>query len=425
MDTIYALASARGRAGVAVVRLSGPGAFAAVGVLAGRVPAPRRLVRRDLWDGGQLLDQAMVVVFPAPASFTGEDVAEVHLHGGVAVVAAVLRALGAIPGLRLAGAGEFTRRAFENGRIGLVGVEGLGDLIDAETEAQRRVAMAGAAGRAGEVAQRWREALVEARALLEAMIDFADEEVPVDTWPMVVPVVERLLDEIGRAERDAGQAERVRDGFEVAIVGAPNVGKSTLLNALAGREAAITSDVAGTTRDVIEVRMDIGGLAVTLLDTAGLREASDPVERIGIARTRDRAAAADLRVFLVGDEGLPAGVVPGPEDLVLRGKADLGWGDISGTTGAGVDGLLAAILARLEARVPPAALFARERHRLALALARRALESARDGIDAGAGPVELVAESMRVAAQALAGLIGEVDSEAVLGAVFARFCIGK
>lgn len=425
MDTIFALASARGRAGVAVVRVSGSRAIAVAESLCGRLPAPRVLARRDLRDGNGILDQAMVAVFPAPASFTGEDVVEFHLHGGVAVVAAVLRALGSLSGLRLAGAGEFTRRAFENGRIDLVEVEGLGDLIDAETEAQRRLALVGAAGKAGETARRWRSALVEARALVEAMIDFADEEVPVDTRPMVAPVVRSLLAEVAAAERAAGQAERVREGFEVAIVGAPNVGKSTLLNALAGREAAITSAVAGTTRDVIEVRMDLGGLAVTLLDTAGLRETADPVERIGIERALARAERADLRVALVVGNGVPAEIRLGPDDLVVRGKADLGEGEVSGLTGAGVDGLLAAIAERLQARVPPAALFARERQRLALAAARQALESARDGVEDGGLPIELVAEALREAAQGLAVLVGEIDSESVLGAVFARFCIGK
>ncbi len=272
MDTIYALASARGKAGVAVVRISGPLAFLAVKNLTGDVPSARRTALRILRDAaGEVLDEALVICFEKGASFTGEESAELQLHGSIAIVNAVLRTLSEMEGLRLAEAGEFTRRALENERLDLAQVEGLADLIEAETEAQRRQALKVFSGVLGEKVERWRTALVRAAALIEATIDFADEEVPVDVSPEVLELIATVMLDLETEARGAKMAERIRDGFEVAIVGPPNAGKSTLLNALAGRDAAITSEVAGTTRDVIEVRMELGGLPVTLLDTALLK----------------------------------------------------------------------------------------------------------------------------------------------------------
>ena len=301
MDTIFALASARGKAGVAVVRISGPLSHDVVAKLCVLPPVRQAALRRLTWQG-EMLDEAFGGavrlwrrVLPERSS------AELHLHGSSAVVARVLRALGSVDGLRLAEAGEFTRRALENGKLDLAQVEGLADLIDAETEAQRKQALRVLSGVLGQRVEAWRVDLVRAAALIEATIDFADEDVPVDVSPEVTALISGLLVQLQAELHGARAAERVRDGFEVAIVGAPNAGKSTLLNALAGRDAAITSEIAGTTRDVIEVRMDIAGLSVTLLDTAGLRASDDAVEQIGVARGLERARAADLRVFLLDD----------------------------------------------------------------------------------------------------------------------------
>ncbi|MEI4485393.1 tRNA uridine-5-carboxymethylaminomethyl(34) synthesis GTPase MnmE [Frigidibacter sp. MR17.14] len=424
MDTIYALASARGRAGVAVLRISGPAAFAAVKHLAGAVPEPRRSSLRTLRDGDVVLDQALVLTFARGASFTGEDSAELHLHGSIATVNAVLASLSRIPGLRLAEPGEFTRRALENGCLDLAQVEGLADLIEAETESQRRQALRVLSGAIGVRAEAWRSQLIRAAALIEATIDFADEDVPVDVTPEVLALLDALQAELAREAAGASMSERIRDGFEVAIVGLPNAGKSTLLNALAGREAAITSEVAGTTRDVIEVRMDLDGLAVTLLDTAGLRETEDRVEAIGVQRALDRAAAADLRIFLRSDDGLPMGLDPVDQDIVIRGKADAGGG-VSGKTGAGVPELVAQVTAVLAARASGAALVTRERHRLAILTAIEAIESARIAVRGGATRAELAAEDLRRAIRALDSLVGRVDVEHLLGEIFTSFCIGK
>lgn len=284
MDTIFALASAPGKAGVAVLRVSGPSAWAAAEQLAGALPKPREAVLRRLKDRtGQVLDEALVLLFSEGASFTGEAVAEFHVHGSVAIQRAVLRELEEMDGLRMAEAGEFTRRALENDRLDLTQVEALADLIESETESQRVQALRVFSGALGQRVEDWRRDLVHAASLLEVTIDFADEEVPVDVSGEVRARLDHVLTGLDREIRGMDGAERIRSGFEVAIVGAPNVGKSSLLNALAGRDAAITSEIAGTTRDVIEVRMEIAGLPVTLLDTAGLRETQDPVEKIGIA----------------------------------------------------------------------------------------------------------------------------------------------
>ncbi len=276
METIFALASARGKAGVAVFRISGPQALAAGEVLVGHLPAPHRAGLRRIVADGEVIDDGLVLVFPQGESFTGEPVVELQVHGSVAVAAALGRVLSAMPGLRLAEPGEFTRRALANGRLDLAQVEGLADLIDAETEAQRRQAERVLQGAVAERVAEWRKLLVRVTALVEATIDFADEDVPVNVAPEVEALLDRLGGELRREIAGSRVAERVRDGFEVAIVGAPNTGKSTLLNALAGREAALTSEVAGTTRDVIEVRMDLDGVPVTLLDTAGLHELGRP-----------------------------------------------------------------------------------------------------------------------------------------------------
>jgi tRNA modification GTPase len=430
IDTIYALASARGKAGVAVIRISGPEAHHALSLMAS-VPKTRQAsVRRLMWQG-VLLDEALVLVFDKGASFTGEASVELHLHGGQAVVAAVLNGLEAIPGLRLADAGEFTRRALENGCLDLTQVEGLADLIDAETEAQRMQSLRVLSGAIGKKVDGWRRDLVRAAALLEATIDFADEEIPVDVMPEVHELLAKLKSDLSKEIEGSKIAERIREGFEVAIVGKPNIGKSTLLNAFAGRKAAITSEIAGTTRDVIEVRMDVDGLAVTFLDTAGLRTTDDKVESLGIDLAIERAAAADLRIFLTdGDENI-IGVNPQEGDLIVLGKADKFSGDgtgmagVSGLTGQGVTSLLASVSNTLSGRTTGAGILTRARHRNAIIAAVDALECALIELGKPLVVVELAAEELRLASRALEVLLGKIDVEILLGEIFASFCIGK
>ena len=427
MDTIFALASARGKAGVSVIRISGPRAFGACRNLAGSLPTARVASLRRLRLDDELLDEAVVLTFEQGASFTGEDIVELHVHGAIATVTAVLRGLEQISGLRLAEPGEFTRRALENGRLDLSQVEGLSDLIDSETEAQRKQALKVLSGAVGKVADRWRLDMIRAAALIEATIDFADEDVPVDVSPEVLSLIDGVLTEVRDEIRRVSASERIREGFEVAIVGQPNAGKSTLLNALAGRDAAITSEVAGTTRDVIEVRMDLGGIAVTLLDTAGLRETTDTVEKIGIERAISRAEAADLRVFLLADGDIPL-LTPRNSDLVVRGKSDISGIDefsVSGKTGAGVDRLIAEIARVLADRAAGAGVMTRERHRVAMKTAQGAMESARNEVQHGSDRAEMAAEDLRTAVRALEALVGRVDVEHLLDEIFSSFCIGK
>ena len=424
-DTIFALASARGKAGVAVMRVSGPQAHGALGQLCA-VPVARQAALRQLVWQGHVLDEALVLLFDEGASFTGEKIVELQVHGSLGVIKALTQALVQM-GLRQAEAGEFTRRALENGRLDLAQVEGLADLIDAETEAQRRQALRVLSGAVGKRAEGWRKDLIRAGALVEATIDFADEDVPVDVTPEVLGLIDGLLADLRREIAGTAVAERVRDGFEVAIIGAPNAGKSTLLNALTGREAAITSEIAGTTRDVIEVRMDLDGLAVTLLDTAGLRETLDPVEQIGVGRALSRAAAADLRVFLLDHPGEVLLMTPQADDIVVQGKADLHPTDgaVSGRTGQGLDQLVGRITAVLAEKAASAGVMTRERHRVAMIRAVEAMESARHQVEGVHGAAELVALDLRRAGRALDALVGRVDTEDLLDEIFASFCIGK
>jgi tRNA modification GTPase len=426
MDTIFALASAEGKAGVSIVRLSGPRSHEVARGMAGSLPEPRRAGLRRLVDRtGGFLDEALVLVFDEARSFTGEPVVEFHVHGSVAVIQAVLKDLGEHEGLRLAEPGEFTRRAMENGRLDLTQVEALSDLIEAETEAQRLQALRVLTGELGGKVETWRRDLVRAASLLEVTIDFADEDVPVDVSDEVRSLLESVVGGISAELQGSAAAERIRAGFEIAIVGPPNAGKSTLLNHLAGREAAITSEIAGTTRDVIEVRMDVGGLPVTMLDTAGLRESEDVVERIGVDRARDRAGRADLRVHLV-----PAGEQPifpvSEGDIVRTAKQDDGEsGGVSGLTGAGVAALVREIRDTLSARVARAGLATRERHRAALQSGETQLRQALLLLDHGPDEYELASEEIRLAIRRLEALLGRVDVEHLLDLIFSSFCIGK
>lgn len=429
-QTIFAPASGAGRAAVAVVRLSGPATREAVLALVGRLPPPRLATLASLRHGGDLLDRALVLWFPAPASFTGEDAAEFQLHGGRAVVASVLDALAAVPGCCPAEPGEFTRRAFLNGKMDLGAVEGLADLIDAQTEAQRRQALRQLDGALGRWVTPLRDDLLTALALAEGAIDFADED---DIVGPAAAELDRLVAGVANliaAElaRDA-HGTRLRDGLAVAIAGPPNAGKSALLNALAGRDVAIVSAQAGTTRDVLTVDLELAGYPVQLIDTAGLRDTDDPVEREGIARARARAASADLVLWL-HDAGQPS-----EPDVETAGtvwsvatKADLGMvlgaeRAVSALTGQGLGDLIAALgrFARQALVGGETAVVTRLRHRTALEAALACLER----VGTAGHDLELVAEDLRGAVDALAGLVGRVDTEEVLGAIFARFCIGK
>ncbi|EAQ46277.1 tRNA modification GTPase [Roseobacter sp. MED193] len=428
MDTIFALASAQGKAGVSVIRISGPNALGVANQICDRpLPAKGRGLRRLIDFDGSQLDEALVLSFAAPASFTGENIVEFQVHGSTAVVSAVLDRLTRTPDLRLAEPGEFTRRALENGKLDLAQVEALADLIDAETEAQRKQAQVVLSGGLGQLAERWRVDLIRAASLIEVTIDFADEDVPVDVTPEVTTLLNSVAQDLEAETKGVKIAERIRDGFEVAIIGAPNVGKSTLLNMLAGREAAITSEYAGTTRDVIEVRMDLAGLPVTLLDTAGLRDTDDHVEGIGIELARKRAEQADLRVFLVEpDEAIDLEMRPG--DIRLRPKADMreiSDGSISGKTGQGVDRLVTHISDTLKDRSTQVGVATRARHRDMMLAALNSLSEAQLVLQRGAEFYEIAAEDIRSAVRSLEMLVGRVGVENLLDEIFSSFCLGK
>jgi tRNA modification GTPase len=448
-DTIFALSSGRPPAAIAVVRICGPRAGEALRSLTGRLPEPRKAMLTNIRDPqtDEVIDQGLALWFPGPASETGEDMAEVQLHGGRAVISAVLMALTRITGLRLAEPGEFTRRAFEHGRLDLTRVEALADLIYADTEAQRRQAFRQLRGLLGNRAEAWRRSLIEAMALVEAGIDFADEgDVSADLVRPALDTVAQLLDQMEETLATSRHGERLREGLVVAIAGPPNVGKSSLLNRIARREAAIVSPIPGTTRDVIEVHLDLGGYPVTLLDTAGIHESRDPIEQEGIRRARARAAEADLVLWLTdandGKAGSPPAmggsgditwVVANKCDLLPRDQAEQSERNVAGTagflvsaqTGMGLDRLLAGLtdFAQKFFDSTEPALVTRERQRRLLqdtvAALRRALAERKSGRE------EIVAEELRLAAVALGRLTGRVDVEDVLDVIFRDFCIGK
>lgn len=428
MDTIFALASARGKSGVAVLRLSGPRAHAVGQAMAGSLPPLRQAgLRAVCRASGERLDTGLVIAFAAGASFTGEDVVELMVHGSLATIAAVETCLAEDYGLRLAEPGEFTRRALENGVLDLTQVEGLSDLLEAETESQRRQALRVLDGAIGKLVAGWRGHLVKAAALVEVSIDFVEEDIG-DFDAQILAELEAVAGELQREIAGQGGRERAQSGFEVALVGSVNSGKSTLLNTLAGREAAITSELAGTTRDVLEVRMEIGGFAVTILDTAGLRETDEQIESIGIARGQARADAADIRIILCDGPDAPPPVAIRPGDILRFSKADLHpgrSGGISGLTGEGVEELLAEVARELGQRVARDGVTVRRRHLQAMQRAAVALNAAIDKLRAGDYIAELVAADIREALTALDSLIGKVDVEDLLGDIFASFCIGK
>jgi tRNA modification GTPase len=444
-DTIFALATAAGRAAVAVVRVSGPATLSVVEALTGKSPKPRLAALRKLRHGGVELDEALVLRFEGPASYTGEDSVEFHVHGGRAVVEALLSALVEL-GLRLAEPGEFTRRAFENGKLDLAQAEGVADLIDAETEAQRRQALGQVGGALSQRYDRWRDLLVQSLAMLEAAVDFPDEDLPEEVAERARPGLRTLSAELHAALADVSRGRRVRDGFRIALVGAPNAGKSTLLNGLVERDAAIVTDTPGTTRDVIEVPLVLGGYKVLLADTAGIRETADAIEAEGVRRARAWAEDADLRLWVVDGfhvkhtVKLEEAVRPG--DWLVLNKADIADPDklgeaerrwtgeglkvvrLSAKSGDAVDGLRAALADHVAAALSgaefPAATRLRHAERLREAQDYLARALSEVGLE-----VELAAEDVRLAARALEKITGRVDPEDVLGRVFSTFCIGK
>lgn len=439
-QTIFALSSGRAPSAIAIIRVSGPQTRLAVERFCGKLPAPRLAqfaTLRDL-DGGAL-DESVTLWFPAPHSATGEDVAEFHVHGGRAVIAAMFDALGAIDGLRPAEPGEFTRRAFENGKLDLTEAEGLDDLIHADTDRQRRQALRHLKGLLGAKAESWRQQIIEASALIEAGIDFSDEgDVSTELVAPALRKIAALKSEIEEALISSAQSERLREGLTVAIAGPPNAGKSTLLNRLARREAAIVSPHAGTTRDVIEVHFDLDGYPVTLIDTAGVRDTHDPVEQEGVRRARDRARTSDLVLWLV-DANDNSALPPKNDDdhapvWIVRNKVDLVGGngdgaaraqfDISASRGDGVSELVAALVtyARDYFGSGEMALVSRARHRTLLRETVSALERAGRSADKGD---ELLAEELRIGIHSLGRLTGRVDVEDILDVIFREFCIGK
>lgn len=454
--TIFALSSGHPPAAIAVVRISGPGTRFGLETLVGRVPEPRRAMFAKVRDqaSGEVIDEGLVLWFPGPKSETGEDVVELQLHGGRAVVAAVLGALGRIPGFRPAEAGEFTRRAFENGKLDLTAVEGLADLVYAETEAQRRQAYAQLKGHLGERAETWRARLIEALALVEARIDFSDEgDVPEGLIGPALEIARALRADIVAALADERRGERLRAGLTVAIAGPVNAGKSSLFNRIVRREAAIVTSIPGTTRDVIEVHLDLGGYPVTMLDTAGIRETDDPAEQEGVGRARARAAAADLVLWVTDaaegskgesgfkhKSGFDDSHTPAPV-WAVRNKIDRVDSDtqrfsaakeggegrdfaVSALTGVGLEELMGALAGFVGENFTSGEdiLITRERHRHAMTGAADALGRA---IAENAGREELIAEELRLAATALGRLTGRVDVEDVLDRIFSDFCIGK
>ena len=427
MDTIFALASAPGKAGISIVRLSGPLAIIVAEKLTKSKLKEKQPNLRVIYDSdNHFIDQALILIFSKPYSFTGENVVEFHLHGSSAVVSSVIKLLGNFKGLRSAEAGEFTRCALDNGKLDLAQVEGLADLIDAETDAQHKQAARIFNGALGKKTKEWRAKLVKAGALLVATLDFADEEVPEEVTPEVEKLINMVLSDLDKEIIGVQTAERIRSGFEVAIVGAPNLGKSTLLNYLVGRDAAITSNVSGTTRDVIEVKLDLRGLPVTILDTAGIRKSDDKVEEIGISRALERSSLSDLRIVLTEDGEYPVGLKKRDTDIICIAKDDQGnRGGVSGKTGAGIDRLKNNIWDILNDKAQYVGIATRERHKSSMVNAKKFLGNAVVSLRDGPEYYDITAEEIRAATSALDSLIGRIGVEDVLDEVFSSFCLGK
>ena len=452
MKTIFGVATAPGRSGVAVIRISGHSALAALAELGGQRPEVRKAELRKLVFAGELIDEAVVIYFKAPHSFTGEDVVELQVHGSRAVVKRILEILSRMPDLRLAEPGEFSRRAFENGRMDLTAAEGLADLIDAETTTQHKQAMRQMQGELGKIYDVWRKEIIETLAFIEAYIDFPDEDLPEELVSRITGKIKTLKSEIKNHLNDNRRGEKIREGIHAVILGAPNVGKSSLLNWLAGREAAIVSAVAGTTRDVIEVQMEIGGYPVTIADTAGLRETADEIENEGIRRAKLHAENADIKILIFeagmkdaqteklidensirvisktdivtpgSSRGLAVGALPLTNNRIAEQVRDDGTIGISLKTGEGLDKLLQTISQKIATKfgIGESPLITRARHREALQKALAALENF-----SLEKPIELAGEDLRYAAAEIGRITGRIEVDDILDVIFSSFCIGK
>ena len=431
MDTIFALATPEGKSGVAIIRVSGKNAFQLFEKFSCPPVKPNRMGLRKLIVDNKLLDEALILCFGEGHSFTGEKVVEIHHHGSLAIIHVCLSVLGSISDFRMANPGEFTKRAFEDGRLDLSQVEGLSALIDAETTVQLDQAQRVFKGALGKVVGGWRKDLISAKALIETAIDFADEDIPQDLLKPIKTKISVIKSELRKEIDGTVVSERISSGFEVAIIGAPNVGKSTLFNTLLKRKAAITSKIAGTTRDVIEARLDLGGIPLTVLDTAGIRNAKGNIEKMGVELALARAKNADLRIF-VSDNGTfdSFGLKVLDDDLRINNKSDLKKNkdidiSISAKFGDGIDELLEIMVKIFKEKVGKASIAINERHRNSMVRALKALEAAERELGSGMKNIELCAEEINIAIRSMDSLVGSIDVEEVLGEIYSKFCIGK
>ena len=431
MDTIFALATPEGKSGVAIIRVSGKNAFQLFEKFSCPPVNPNEMGLRTLIVNKKLLDEALILCFGEGRSFTGEKVVEIHHHGSLAIIQKCLSVLGGISDFRMANPGEFTKRAFEYGRLDLSQVEGLSALIDAETTAQLDQAQRVFKGALGKVVGGWRKDLISSKALIESAIDFSDEDIPQDLLKPIRTKISVIKSDLRKEIDGTIISERISSGFEVAIIGAPNVGKSTLFNALLKRKAAITSNIAGTTRDVIEARLDIGGIPLTILDTAGIRNAKGSIEKTGVKLALARAKNADLRIF-VSDNNIfdSFGLKVRDGDLKINNKSDLKKNkdvdiSISAKFGDGIDELLEIMVKIFKEKVGKASIAINERHRNSMVRALNALDAAERELNSGMKNIELCAEEINIAIRAMDSLVGSIDVEEVLGEIYSKFCIGK
>ena len=431
MDTIFALATPEGKSGVAIIRVSGKNAFQLFEKFSCPPVNPNEMGLRTLIVNKKLLDEALILCFGEGRSFTGEKVVEIHHHGSLAIIQKCLSVLGGISDFRMANPGEFTKRAFEHGRLDLSQVEGLSALIDAETTAQLDQAQRVFKGALGKVVGGWRKHLISSKALVESAIDFSDEDIPQDLLKPIRTKISVIKSDLRKEIDGTIISERISSGFEVAIIGAPNVGKSTLFNALLKRKAAITSNIAGTTRDVIEARLDIGGIPLTILDTAGIRNAKGSIEKTGVKLALARAKNADLRIF-VSDNNIfdSFGLKVRDGDLKINNKSDLKKNkdvdiSISAKFGDGIDELLEIMVKIFKEKVGKASIAINERHRNSMVRALNALDAAERELNSGMKNIELCAEEINIAIRAMDSLVGSIDVEEVLGEIYSKFCIGK